>query len=61
MKTSIQLNQLSKETMEQLTTQVSETLATNLVNHRPAKAFGAIDMWKIQRQYRISTRSRNLA
>ncbi|MDB5201437.1 MAG: hypothetical protein JWQ27_846 [Ferruginibacter sp.] len=58
MKTSIQLNQLSQETLEQLTTQVSETIATNLQDARPAKTFGAVDMWKIRRNRSSITRSR---
>jgi hypothetical protein len=54
------LQQISKQEVKQLTTQVKETIATDLNNHS-RKTFGAVDMWNIQRQRKSFTRSRIFA
>ena len=51
MKTQSQslFNQLSKPAIENLTTQVSETVAKEFGNSQ-TKTFGVIDMWNLHRQ-----------
>jgi hypothetical protein len=50
--TTALLVQLTSTELTQLTTQVAETLATN-VHAQPKKIFTAANLWNIQKQRRI--------
>ncbi len=51
--------QLSKEALENLTTEVKETLATELTGNN--KSFKAVDLWNIQRQRKQFVQRRHFA
>lgn len=55
MKKNIQLfSNLTKDQVEQLTTEVKETVA---IGYTTVKQFGSVDMWNLRRQRRsLSTR-----
>lgn len=48
---------LSKEQVDNLTTEVKETIA---VGYTPVKQFGSVDMWNVRRQRRSLSSRRSL-
>lgn len=51
---------MSKEAVENLTTEVKETLATGIDGDQK-KSFGSLDLWNIYRQRRVSALRRVIA